>query len=44
MIERSGERGSAISVLAAQLDDDDDDDDIYIYIYIYIYIFIFEHV
>ena len=34
MIGRSGERGSGISVLAAQ----HDDDDIYIYIYIYIYI------
>ena len=34
MIERSGERGSGISVLAAR---HDDDDDIYIYIYIYIY-------
>ena len=33
-IGRSGERGSGISVLAAQ--HDDDDDDIYIYIYIYI--------
>ena len=33
MIGRSGERGSGISVLAAQ----HDDDDIYIYIYIYIY-------
>ncbi len=28
MIGRSGERGSGISVLAAQHDDDDDDDDI----------------
>ena len=27
MIGRSGERGSGISVLAAQHDDDDDDDD-----------------
>ena len=26
MIERSGERGSGISVLAARHDDDDDDD------------------
>ena len=33
-IERSGERGSGISVLPARYDDDD----IYIYIYIYIYI------
>ena len=32
MIERSGERGSGISVLAER---HDDDDDIYIYIYIY---------
>ena len=27
MIERSGERGLGISVLAARHDDDDDDDD-----------------
>ena len=35
MIGRSSERGSGISVLAAQ---HNDEDDIYIYIYIYIYI------
>ena len=28
MIERSGERGSGISVLAVRHDDDDDDDEI----------------
>ena len=33
-IERSGERGSGISMLVTQ---HDDDDDVYIYIYIYIY-------
>ena len=44
MIERSGERGSGISVLTARHDDDDDDDAVYVFLQLYRYSYSLEKI